>query len=160
MPLKINIRHLEEKDLHLQGDLPAQELELDDDELVRARRPLLYNLTVRLAGKDVLVAGRLEMALDCECARCLKPFSFRLAIPDWLLHLPSDGPERAVLQDDVVDLTPYLREAILLEFPQHPLCQSDCEGLPKRADASGQKTEGSGQMPMASAWAELNKLKF
>jgi len=66
MPLKINIRHLEEKDLHLQGDLPAQELELDDDELVRARRPLLYNLTVRLAGKDVLVAGRLEMALDCE----------------------------------------------------------------------------------------------
>jgi uncharacterized protein len=161
MSLKINVRHLEEKDLQVQGKLPAAELELDeDDELVRARLPLHYDLRVHQAGQDVLVRGRLEMALDCECARCLKPFRFRLKIPDWLLHLPAEGPEQAVLKDDVVDLTPHLREAILLEFPQHPLCDSDCAGLPQRADASGQKTEGSGPMPEASAWAELNKLKF
>ena len=79
MPLKINIRHLEEKDLHLQGDLPAPELELDDDdELVQRPPPLRYDLTAQSGRQDVLVAGRLEMALDCECARCLKPFSFRL----------------------------------------------------------------------------------
>ena len=161
MSLKINIRHLEEKDFHVQGKLPAPELELDEnDELVRARLPLRYDLTVHQAGQDVLVRGRLEMALDCECARWLKPFRFRLKIPDWLLHLPSEGPEKAVLQDDVVDLTPYLRETILLEFPQHPLCDSACAGLPQRADASREKTEGSGPMPEASAWAELNKLKF
>jgi DUF177 domain-containing protein len=161
MSLKINVRHLEEKDLQIQGELPAAELELDEnDELVRARLPLHYNLTVHQAGQDVLVRGQLEMALDCECARCLKPFGFRLKIPDWLLHLPAEGPEQAVLKDDVVDLTSYLREAILLEFPQHPLCDSDCAGLPLRADASSRKTEGSGPTPEASAWAELNKLKF
>jgi len=161
MSLKINLRHLEEKDLHVQGKLPAPDLELDDDdELVRARLPLHYDLTVHQAGRDVLVRGRLEMGLDCECARCLKPFRFRLKIPDWLLHLPAEGPEKAVVEEEVVDLTPYLREAILLEFPQHPLCHSDCAGLPKRAEASSQKTEGSGAMPEASAWAELNKLKF
>ena len=147
MPLKVKIRHLEEKDFHLQGKLAALELELDDqDELARAPQPLHYDLTVRLVGKDILVAGHLEMALDCECARCLKPFGYRL--------------DKPVLQDDALDLTPYLREAILLEFPQHPLCQSDCEGLPRRAEASSQKTEGSGRTPKASAWAELNKLKF
>jgi uncharacterized protein len=161
MSLKINIRHLEEKDLHIQGKLAAPELELaDNDELVRARLPLNYDLTVHQAGQDVLVSGRLEMILDCECARCLKPFRFGVKIPEWLLHLPAEGPEKAVLTDDVVDLTPYLREAILLEFPQHPLCDSDCAGLPKRADANSQKTEGSGLAPAASAWAELNKLKF
>ena len=160
MPLTINIRHLEEKDLHVQGQLPAPELQLDDDELVRARLPLHYNLTAHQAGRDILVSGRLEMALDCECARCLKPFRFRLKMPDWLLLLPSEGPEKAVLTDDVVDLTPFLREAILLEFPQHPLCDRDCAGLPKRADAASQKPEGSGRTPEASAWAELNKLKF
>jgi len=161
MPLTINIRHVEAKDLHVQGQLPAPELQLDDDDdLVRARLPLRYDLTAHQAGRDVLVSGRLEMTLDCECARCLKPFRFRLKIPDWILHLPSEGPEKAVVKDDAVDLTPYLRETILLELPQHPLCDSECAGLPRRADASHQINDGSGPMPEASAWAELNKLKF
>jgi uncharacterized protein len=161
MPLKINIRHLEEKDLHLQGKLPAPELDLDEaDELVRARLPLNYDVTVHQAGQDVLVSGRLETALDCECARCLKPFRFRVRIADWLLHLPAEGPEKPVVQDDAVDLTPYLREAILLEFPQHPLCDGACAGLPRRANANSPKQDGSTPAPEASAWAELNKLKF
>jgi uncharacterized protein len=161
MPLTINIRHLESKDLYVKGKLPAPELELEPaDELARARLPLHYDLTAHLAGRDVLVSGRLEMALDCECARCLKPFPFRLKIADWLLHLPLEGPERAVLKEDLVDLTPYVREAILLEFPQHPLCDSNCAGLPQRADANVQQQDGSSQTPEASAWAELNKLKF
>ncbi len=161
MPLIVNLRHLEERVLRLQGDLAAPELDLDEeDELARARQPLHYDLTVRLVGKDILAAGHLEMTLDCECARCLKPFGFRLDLADWSLHLPADGPDQPVLQDEALDLTPYLREAILLEYPQHPLCQSDCAGLPQRAEAGSQKTEGSGQTPKTSAWAELNKLKF
>jgi uncharacterized metal-binding protein YceD (DUF177 family) len=60
-----------------------------------------------------------------------------------------------------VDLTPYLREDILLEFPQHPLCDPECGGLPdaksgnaNNATSAGKPNEGS------SAWAELNKLKL
>jgi uncharacterized protein len=161
MSLKINIRRLEEKDLRVQGQLPAPDLDLEQaDELVHARLPLHYALTVHQAGQDVLISGQLEIALDCECARCLKPFRFALNIPDWLLHLPGEDPDEAVLQEDVVDLTPFLREAILLEFPQHPLCHSECAGLPKGADANSQKTEKPGPTPESSAWAELNKLKF
>jgi uncharacterized protein len=161
MPLTINIRHLEEKDLRVKGKLPAAELQLDyEDELARARLPLHYELAAHQAGHDVIVRGRLEMALDCECARCLKPFRLRLKIADWLLHLPLEGPEKPALKDDLLDLTPYLREAILLEFPQHPLCDRDCAGLPQRADANRQQEDGSGRTPETSAWAELNKLKF
>jgi len=75
------------------------------------------------------------------------------------LHLPLDGPEKVVLKNNQADLTPHLREDILLEFPQHPLCDVGCAGLPNRLNA-GKKTEGPGQTPNASAWAELNKLKF
>jgi uncharacterized protein len=161
MPLTINIRHLEEKDISIKGKLPAPELELDHaDDLARARLPLYFDLTARLTGRDVLVSGRLEMVLDCECARCLKPFPFRLKIPDWLLHLPADGPDKPVLNDDLLDLTPYLREAILLEFPQHPLCDGNCAGLPSRADGGNEQEKRAGRTPETSAWAELNKLKF
>jgi uncharacterized protein len=161
MPLLINTRHLEAKDLRLKGKLPVAELHLDAaDELVRARLPLHYDLTAHLAGRDVLVRGELKIALDCECARCLKAFQFRLVMADWTLHLPLDGPEKAELKNDVADLTPYLREDILLEFPQHALCEADCAGLPNRIEATSQKKNGSGEAQSASAWAELNKLKF
>ena len=66
MSLTINLRHLEQKDLHVQGQLPAPDLQLDEsDELIRARLPLRYDLTAHQTGRDVLVSGRLEMTLDC-----------------------------------------------------------------------------------------------
>jgi uncharacterized metal-binding protein YceD (DUF177 family) len=72
--------------------------------------------------------------------------------------LPLEGPEKAAMKDDLVDLTPYLREDILLEFPQHPLCEADCAGLPNRPKPN--KTKGASQTEGSSAWSELNKLKF
>ena len=159
MPLLFNIRHVEEKEVRLEGELPVVELDLPgDDPLVRARQPLRYDLTVQKLGDAVLVQGRLELSLDCECARCLKPFEHRLALENWAAHVALTGEEKAVVKDDLADLTPYVREDILLEMPQHPLCQAECAGLPARARENEKKntraTEGS------PAWSELNKLKF
>ena len=44
-------------------------------------------------------------------------------------HLPLEGEEAVSVVNDCVDLTPYVREDILLEFPQHPLCEPECRGL-------------------------------
>jgi uncharacterized metal-binding protein YceD (DUF177 family) len=55
-------------------------------------------------------------------------------------------------------LTPYLREDILLEWPQHPLCEADCAGTPDRAKEN--KTKSASPTEVSSAWSELNKLKF
>jgi uncharacterized protein len=159
MPLQVNLRHLEEKDIRLQGELPAAELDLgNNDELVRARLPVRYDLTAQRVGDAILVQGRLEVTLDCECARCLKPFQYRIEMADWTAHLPLEGPEKAAIKDDLADLTPCLREDILLEYPQHPLCEAGCAGLPNRA--SVQKTKDASRTESSSAWSELNKLKF
>jgi uncharacterized protein len=159
MPLQVNIRHLEENDVRLQGELPADELDLgNDDELVRLRQPVRYDLTAQRVGDAILVRGRVELTLDCECARCLKPFQHRIEMSEWTAHLPLEGPDKAAIKDDLADLTPSLREDILLEYPQHPLCEAGCAGLPNR-DAKD-KTKGPSQTEGSSAWAELNKLKF
>jgi uncharacterized metal-binding protein YceD (DUF177 family) len=159
MPLQVNIRHLEDKDLRLQGQLPVAELNLDiRDELVRPRQTLSYDLTAHMLGDAILVQGRIELTLDCECSRCLKPFEHRIDLADWTAHLPLEGPEKVVIKDDLADLTPCLREDMLLEFPQHPLCEAGCARLPKRAKEN--KTKGPSQTEGSSAWAELNKLKF
>jgi uncharacterized protein len=159
MPLTFNIRHLEEKEVLLRGELGPDDLELEDwDELIHARQPLRYDLRAQRLGQAILVQGRLEMALDCECARCLKPFQHKILLDSWTAHLPLEGPEKAAIKDDLADLTPYIREDILLEFPQHPLCGTDCGGLPDRAKEN--KAKGAGRTEGSSAWSELNKLKF
>ena len=51
--LKVNLRHLDEDELHLQGELPVAALDLGvNDELVHAEKPLRYDLTVHQAGQE------------------------------------------------------------------------------------------------------------
>lgn len=162
MPLLFNIRHLERKPLVLRGELPAAELELDGiDELIRVGRPLRHDLEVERHERSILVHGRLELQLQCECVRCLKAFEQRLELADWACLLPLEGEDKVLVTNDCVDLTPYMREDILLTFPQHPLCESGCRGLPATPRTSVKPPSGASQTEViSSAWAELNKLKL
>jgi uncharacterized protein len=162
MALKLNLRHLEEHNVRLEGELPAEDLDLDiRDEAIQTRKPLRYGLEAQKMEQGLLVQGRLELPLECHCVRCLKRFEYVLEILSWTCHLPLEGEEKAAVLNDCVDLTPYVREDILLEFPQHPLCKPDCGGLPKTHRGKAKKVADLKPGPQEStAWAELDKLKF
>ena len=80
------------------------------------------------------------LGLDCECVRCLKTFQYQL---DWTIG-PAicrlKGEEDVPVVNDCVDLTPYMREDILLEFPQHPLCEPECRGLAEERQLARRRT--------------------
>lgn len=162
MPILINLRHLEEENLQLQGQLPVAELDVDTlDATVQLKQVLEYDLEVQMLETSLLVQGSLVVNLDCQCVRCLKDFTYALKLDAWTCHLPLQGEDAVPVNNDCVDLTPWIREDILLELPQHPLCQSDCRGLPvlnagrpENASPANEPETGSG------AWAELNKLKL
>jgi len=161
MPVIFNLRHLEEKNLLLKGELPVAELDLATvDELIHLSEPLSYDLEVQTLGKGVLVQGNLKLSLICDCARCLKAYPQELSLGEWACHLALEGEEKVDVINDCVDLTPYIREDILLAFPQHPLCEPECEGLalPRHGQ---RKADPVLEPELASdTWAELNKLKF
>jgi uncharacterized protein len=156
-----NLRHLEKKNLHLEGSVTAPELDLINlDELVKVTEPLSYSLDVERSGDNVLVAGSLHFTLDCECARCLKPFKKEIDIPEWSAVLPLSGEEAVPVVNDSVDLTPLLREDTLLAFPQHPLCKPECSGLLKATEPAPETSRAEERGATPFAWAELNKLKL
>ncbi len=158
MALRINLRHLERDDLSLEGELPVADLELDTrDEMIRAEKPLQYNLVVQKLEHNLLVRGRLHLPLACECVRCLQAFEYPLNLTDWTCLVALTGEEKVSTAGDSVDLTPFLREDILLELPQHPLCKPDCGGLKK--PSPDKPKPGSSIRNESSVWAELNKLK-
>ena len=162
MPLIFNLRHLDEKNLHLKGEIPAEELDVDDlDELVKLQKPVSYDLEIQKLEQAVLAHGTLSLTFDCECARCLKPYKHPLKLENWACHLPLEGEEMVVVTNDCVDLTPYIREDIVLAFPQHPLCRPDCSGL-AGIQKKTEKSPGTAAKadPASAAWAELDKLKL
>jgi len=158
MPLTFNIRHIENKDLLLAGELAVEELELDlRDELVRPAGPLHYDLKAESLDGAVLVQGKLSLPLEFECVRCLKKFTQALTVEPWICHLPLTGEDATPISNDLVNLTTQIREDILLALPQHPLCEPECGGLKPPADV---KNPGEGAEQTLSAWAELDKLKL
>jgi uncharacterized protein len=161
-PLLINLRHLERKSVVLEGELTAEDLELVAlDDLIQLAGPVEYDLEAEQLDDGILVQGSLRAQFDCECGRCLKKFTWELELDGWACHLPLEGEEAVTVNNDSVDLTPFLREDILLELPQRPLCKPDCAGLPKAVVGKVNKNAQIGHAEAGSAaWAELNKLKF
>src|SRR6185437_13168127 len=101
MSLKINLRHLEADEIHLKGELPVAELDFNlHDEVIRAEKPLRYDLEIEQLHDALLVQGKLELTLNCECVRCLKPFQQKLKIDHWALHLPLEGDEKVSVEND------------------------------------------------------------
>ncbi|MDP8970774.1 MAG: YceD family protein [Actinomycetota bacterium] len=97
---------------------------------------------LRLAGvvesvvDGLLVRGRLTVAVQMACARCLANVEDELASS--VTELFSD-PARVDLDDEVevgyevreglIDLDTLLRDALIPAVPYQPLCRADCLGL-------------------------------
>ena len=155
--LSVNLRHLEEHNLVLRGELPVAELDMETgDKMVHIGQPLHYDIKVQKLESGLLVRGSLRLMLECQCVRCLKPFTRELELKAWTCHLPFDGEDKVAVVNDCVDLTPFLREDMLLEFPRHPLCKPDCGGIKTKSGKARKNADESAR----SAWAELDKLKL
>ncbi len=161
MPVKVNIRKLENAPILLEGEIPLDELEfVSNDEMVSCSQPLRYEVEAEHMGDSILVRGEVSLPLDCECVRCLQPFQDEIRMADFAAHLPLEGEDAVPIKNDCVDLTPFLREDTFLRLPQHPLCRPDCDKLPElkteRVSPEDAKSVSNG----AAAWNELDKLKL
>ncbi len=157
-----NTRRLENHGIHLQGEMPAAELDLNQiDEMIAFGELLTYDLEIERQEKAIFVHGSLEIPLRCECVRCLKEFDKGLSLSGWTCFLPLEGEEKVLVSNDSVDLTPYLREDIVLALPQHPLCEPDCGGLKStRQPDEVEPIADDRQDKQMSRWSDLDKLKL
>ena len=162
MPAIINIGHLEQKSLELHGEIPLEELDWGtQDECVHANSSVRYEIEVEQLTDAWLAHGHISLKLKCECVRCLKEIEEVIDISDWACHLPMTGEDAPAVKNDLIDLTPYIREDILLAIPQHPLCEAGCPGLgPSKANTGSKGSGMAGNDVDSSAWAVLNKLKL
>ncbi len=98
--------------------------------------PVELDLRTEAVMEGVLVTGTARAALEGECVRCLEPISDEIEVRFQELFVyddrevdPDEELEVSKLQDDLVDLEPLLRDAVVLALPFQPLCEDDCPGL-------------------------------
>jgi uncharacterized protein len=97
---------------------------------VAAGTPVDLDLELERIAEGIVVRGELAATWTAACSRCLEPVTGDLAVHvDELFEtVPLEG-ETYPLEEDVIDLEPMVRDALLLELPLVPLCRADCAGL-------------------------------
>ncbi len=72
-----------------------------------------------------------------ECGRCLRPINDTLVVDVAELYAyansttdeTTEDDEVGRIQDDLIDLEPVVRDAVVLALPVNPVCRQDCPGL-------------------------------
>jgi uncharacterized protein len=83
--------------------------------------------------QGILLQVDFRVSIDIECVRCLTEFIQTLQINFTELYAFSKRyvTDSGLIMPEtgIIDLSPLLREYILLEIPISPLCRPDCKGL-------------------------------
>ena len=139
---------------------------------------LIFDLTVSLSGKMVMVEGRFHTRVILTCSRCLAAFESPLETRFFLTFTPqsTDAPAFGA-QDDIelesediglisfvgeeIDLKEALQEEVVMALPMQPLCKPDCKGLCTRCGADLNEGEcGCNQKVINPQFAALQGLKI
>ena len=111
--------------------------------------PLHYDIDVGVADGGLWANGSLSQPVELRCVSCLQKFVHEIRVPAFAVHTELHGPE-------TVDLTPFVREDLLLNLPAHPHCDRDGDRVCKARQLKTEEQDANRK----SDWSALDKLKL
>lgn len=154
--LIVDIARLSEDGESFAGETAAGLLELGDAPLCRPMGGIVFDVHVEKIGNELLARGQVSHRFECTCTRCAEVFALEIAEPEFFADYP------VAESAEYVDLTPEMREAIILALPGYPVCREACKGLCARCGANLNRKACACQSAAESGggpWAGLDLLK-
>ncbi len=116
------------------------EAKFDDVPEINPIAPIVFDLDViKLSHEFTAYIKNLTCECTFVCSRCLVPFVTPLIIAEASRQYIYDLPTEDIPNDEevfhiqkgasVIDIRPFLREEIVLHFPDFPVCSDSCKGL-------------------------------
>jgi uncharacterized metal-binding protein YceD (DUF177 family) len=153
--VKVHLKQIPPEGLHLEGDEDCLIADLES-EGIRCAGPMQYNIDLGVAEDSLWANGSLKQPVELTCVGCLEKFVQVVQVPAFAVHTELHGPE-------TVDLSPFMREDILLNLPAHPRCDADgtrkCKVTAKLRDVS-QEDRKRRAAKREHDWEALDKLKL
>jgi uncharacterized protein len=122
----------------------SREFEFSSEEIIEENavflQPVHAEISVKKAGDEIFIKGRITTSLSFVCSRCLIPFEFPVNSHFDLVYLPEEleEPKEELESDDMnisfyysrqIDLKDVVLEQLNLTFPVKPLCSKKCQGI-------------------------------
>ena len=150
--MKVHLKQIPPEGLHLEGEDDCLIPDLES-EGIRCAGPLQYNIDLGVAEGALWANGSLKQPVELSCVGCLENFVHDVKVPAFALHTELHGPE-------TVDLSPFMREDILLNLPAHPRCDREGGRVCKATKPKGTETVPEERAAkLEHDWGELDKLK-
>jgi uncharacterized protein len=114
--------------------------ECPDLEVKPASEGITLNGRIERTGEDYLLRATLRGGIETSCSRCLELAHLDVDLSLTLSYVESDevGPSEDDEEDEegvvhfqggVIDLSPQIRDELLLALPIGPICREDCAGI-------------------------------
>jgi DUF177 domain-containing protein len=119
-----------------------------------------------------LLEGDISASIAQECARCLTEVTseVRTTFAEQYyakLHVETGAPmptapldAKVIGSDFRIDLTPLLREEVILAMPLAPLCRPECKGLCPECGVDLNVSPHGHEAPVDDRWTALRALKI
>ena len=140
-----------EHPLELNEEIPAEVLGLAGAS-ARVVQPIRVELVVQKEEENFLATGWATTSLSLVCGRCAvwMPWPVRARV-EHLFEAPHPNS---------IDLTPLIREDILLELPLNAVCRLGADGrCPVTGELYQPPPENSGTLAGEEVWEALSKIK-
>lgn len=138
--MKFDVAKLKDGPIENELDEKPSKLDLDVED-VKFRDNIKGKITAALFGKNIVISGNINGLAELECVRCLEKFPFKINSEVNLVYsndsefktLPDEiNPEEEIIfyfDGPYLDTSKELRDTLLLEVPNFPLCNENCQGL-------------------------------
>lgn len=150
--MKVHLKQIPPEGLHLEGEEECAIAELEA-EGIHCTGPMHYSLDLGVSSGALWANGSLSQVVEVRCVVCLQKFEHEVKVPAFALHTELHGPE-------TVDLTPFMREDILLNLPPYPRCDRDGDRACQGPAIKETGTAGETEKKREHDWGALDKLKI
>ncbi|MBA2505352.1 MAG: DUF177 domain-containing protein [Thermoleophilaceae bacterium] len=118
----------------------------------------------RTTGQGYSLRLRYSVGLDGPCMRCLEPAREEVVIDSREVDQPggSGDMNSPYVEDDVLDVEGWAREALVLALPTQIVCREDCAGLCAECGANLNQAgpDHSHPKPPDPRFEKLSELRF
>ena len=150
--------------LHRPGSQRALSVRVEFDDLATSDAAVRGPVDLQLHLESVLggleLTGSLTAGWRGSCRRCLEPIeqTVQQDLREMFGSAPTDD-ETYPIHNGEVDLTPMVRDCLVLALPIAPLCSEDCVGPAPDAYPMNQPETAAEDRPKDPRWAALDALR-
>lgn len=110
---------------------------------LRCKEPITGSIDFTNTGRLIVARGKMSTVVELDCGRCLETLTIPVEVtveeqfPITDLQTLIAGQEEEITEEEkeplfennIFDLSEYIRQSVLVEVPIRPLCSEDCKGL-------------------------------